>query len=79
MAFLKLCRFEDAIKDFDSDLQFRPTQPTSLYGRGIAKLKTGDEKGGQEDLVQAKAQDKVNRNDVAKEFESYGVNRCPPS
>jgi tetratricopeptide (TPR) repeat protein len=75
LVFLKLCRFDESMKDYDLAIRVRPGEASSLYGRGIAKLKTGNEKGGHEDLEKAKVID----NDVAKEFDSYGGDQCPLS
>jgi hypothetical protein len=41
--------------------------PSALYGRGLAKLKTGDRAGGDADIAVAKA---IDRN-IAGEFARY--------
>ncbi len=66
--YLKLGRFDLAISTYDAALKLDPKSPYSLYGRGVAKLKTGDAAGGQADIVAAKA-----IKDVAAEMAGYGV------
>ena len=46
-----------------------PKLAPSLYGRGLAKLKKGDKRGGNVDLAAAKAAD----SNIAIEFEHYGM------
>jgi hypothetical protein len=53
-----------AVRRLDSKL------PSALYGRGFAKLKTGDRAGGNADITAAK---KIEQN-VAAEFARYGLN-----
>jgi tetratricopeptide (TPR) repeat protein len=68
--FLKLGRFEQAIADYDAALTRNPRQPSSLYGRGQARLRTQkDPEGARADLAAAKALDP----DVAAEFARYGL------
>jgi hypothetical protein len=42
---------------------------SSLYGRGLAKVKKGDGNGGNADIAAAKAI----RSNIADEFASYGI------
>jgi len=69
MVDLRLGKFDDAVTDYDKALSLRPNMPTSLYGRGIAKLKNGTAKEGQADITAALAIDPK----VGKEFAGYGV------
>jgi tetratricopeptide (TPR) repeat protein len=48
-------RLPEAIKRYDKALELTPKQPTSLYGRGYAKIKAGDRAGGEADIAAAKA------------------------
>jgi tetratricopeptide (TPR) repeat protein len=52
---LRLGRQDDAIADFDAVLKIDPKLAASLYGRGLAKLRKGDEPGAKIDLAAAKA------------------------
>jgi hypothetical protein len=66
---LRLGKFDDSIADYDKALSAKPNLATSLYGRGIAKLKTGADAGGHADITAALAIDPK----VLKEFAGYGV------
>jgi tetratricopeptide (TPR) repeat protein len=61
-------RFREAIADYDAAIKGIPMDPYSLYGRGIAKIKTGDTAGGQADIEASKAVQ-----DVTAEFTAYGL------
>ena len=52
---MKLGRLDEAIADFDAALKIEPKLASSLYGRGLAKLKKGDRTGADADMVTAKA------------------------
>jgi len=54
-AYLKLERVDDAIKSFDAALKIDPKFPSSLYGRGLAKMKNGDRESAAVDMATAKA------------------------
>ena len=58
-----------AIDDFSSALQLEPKLASSLYGRGLAKLKRGDPTGGNADVAAAKEIEA----DIAEQFVRYGV------
>ncbi len=45
-----------AISDYDEALQRRPKNPWSMYGRGIAKIKSGRMSEGKADMVEAEGQ-----------------------
>ena len=67
--YLKLGQFDEAIEDYNSALRIEPTQASSLYGRGLARLKKGEAAGGNGDVAAAK---KVSPK-IAEEFSRYGV------
>jgi tetratricopeptide (TPR) repeat protein/transglutaminase-like putative cysteine protease len=46
-------RYDDAIKRYDAALAKAPDQAESLYGRGVAKIRSGDEAGGKADIAAA--------------------------
>ncbi len=52
---LRLGQNREAIEDFDAALKDRADAPWALYGRGVAKLKSGDKPGGDADLQAAAA------------------------
>ena len=56
-------------KPYDAALKMEPNRPSALYGRGIAKLKKGDNSGGNSDIASAKAI----QSDIADDFVGYGV------
>ena len=57
------------ITDYNAALRLNPKRPDSLYGRGLAKLKGRDTKGGNADLAAARRI----RPDIAGEFARYGL------
>jgi hypothetical protein len=50
-------------------LQINPRHPSALYGRGIAKIRTGNSVGGDSDVAAAKRI----QPDIADEYASYGI------
>jgi hypothetical protein len=66
---LRLGKFDDAVADYDMALSQRPNMPSSLFGRGIAKIRKGAASDGQADISAALAADPK----VEKEFADYGV------
>ena len=50
-------------------LEFQQKNASSLYGRGIANAKKGDEKAARADIEAAKAIDP----DIEEDFKRYGV------
>jgi tetratricopeptide (TPR) repeat protein len=66
--YLKLGKIENAIADYGAALKLDPKLAGSLYGRGIAKLRGGDDSGNA-DLAAAK----TIQSDIAEEFARYGV------
>ncbi len=67
-ANLKLGQLDKAMADYSDALDINPKLPTSLYGRGIARLRKGDRRGST-DIAAAKAIDA----DIATEFARYGI------
>jgi hypothetical protein len=61
--------FDQAITGYSAALLLDPGHATSLYGRGIAKQKKGDNAGGNADIEAAK---KIKLK-IADEFSGYGV------
>ncbi len=66
--YLKLGRFDQAIATYNAALKIELKSVYSLYGRGIAELKTGNTAAGQADIAASKA-----IKDVAAEMAGYGV------
>jgi tetratricopeptide (TPR) repeat protein len=52
---LRLARYDRAIADYDAALTMAPKLGWSLYGRGVAKIKTGQTADGQADIAAAVA------------------------
>ncbi len=52
---LRLGDYDRAIADYDAALAMAPKQDWSLYGRGIAKIRTGQTAAGQADIAAATA------------------------
>ncbi len=61
--------WDSAIDDYSSALQLDPTLASSLYGRGLAKLKKGDITGGNADVAAATRIDSK----IVEDFAHYGV------
>ena len=59
--YLRLSRLDEAIADYDAALKLNPKMAASLYGRGLAKQKNGDQAGGDADIAAAKAQGRNRR------------------
>jgi len=69
MAFLKLNQTDRAIADYDTALKLDPESADDFYGRGIAKLKSGDKVGGKADIKMGKTM----KPSVVEEFVRYGI------
>jgi uncharacterized caspase-like protein len=65
---LKAGQPSNAVADYNAALKIS-RQASSLYGRGIAKRRTGDPSGGNKDIADAKALDP----NIASEFDGYGI------
>jgi tetratricopeptide (TPR) repeat protein len=68
-AHLKLQMYKEAIADYDAALAIEHELASSLYGRGVAKLRLGDEAGGRADIAAATEK----RSNVIGEFARYGI------
>lgn len=66
--YLRLARYDEAITDYDVALSINPKISSSLYGRGIAKLRQGNAEGAA-DIAAAKAL----KPEIAEIFAGYGV------
>ncbi len=53
LVFLRQSQFEKSIDDFNSALAIEPKNARSLYGRGVAKTKSGQAAGGKADIAAA--------------------------
>lgn len=69
LTFLKMRQWKAAIADYDSALQLNSRLASSLYGRGFAKLRSGDQAGGQADMAAAIAADA----NIERAFAQYQV------
>jgi len=68
IVYLRLGRFDDAITAYNAVLQADPKSAYALFGRGTAKLRKGDQAGGEADIAASKAV-----RDVTADMTSYGV------
>jgi hypothetical protein len=59
--------------DYNSVLLMNPVMATSLYGRGLAKQRSGDAAGAVTDMDAAKAI----QTDIASQFAKWGVTGKP--
>jgi lipoprotein NlpI len=66
---LKVGRFDDAIADYDMALSLRPGAAYSLFGRGVAFLRKGEDARGRDDLAAARRAD----SSVDEVFRKIGV------
>ena len=67
--FMKMADYPKAIVEYDSALKADPNHARSLYGRGLAKTKTGDQATGTVDMANAVKLDPT----VAQEFAKFGL------
>ena len=65
---LKLGAFQRAIADYSAAIGKNKQDAYSLYGRGVAKLKSGDTDGGNADMAAAK----TIQPDIASAYVRYG-------
>jgi len=61
LVFLRMGAFAKSIADYDASIVLRPRNAWSFYGRGLAKLQSGDAEGGAADVAAAAA---INHNIV---------------
>ena len=67
--YLKLGDFPVSINEYNASLQADPNRARALYGRGLAKTKSGDKQGGSADMAAAvKIAPKV-----AEDFARFGM------
>ncbi|CAN7505170.1 DUF3857 domain-containing protein [Phenylobacterium sp. LjRoot219] len=66
---LRLEAYADAIADYDAALSKDADMPTSLFGRGLAKLRTGNKAGGDSDLAAARQLDAR----IDRQFANMGI------
>lgn len=66
---LRKSAFDDAIASFDAAHRLDSALPYSLFGRGVAKRKKGDTRGGDADIAAARAM----HPHIAVEMARYGV------
>ncbi len=66
---MKLGQYDSAIADYGAALKLDPKLAGSLYGRGIAEAKKGDNADSIADIAAAEAI----QSDIAHEFANYGV------
>jgi hypothetical protein len=66
---LKSGATRNAIADFNAALRINPRLTSSLYGRGLAKQRSGSNSEGALDMANAKSMDP----NIVQEFASYGV------
>ena len=66
---LRTGQFDDAIAEYDIALRLRPGAAYSLYGRGLAYERKGDQARGEADLAKARLAD----SNVDAVFRSIGV------
>jgi anti-sigma-K factor RskA len=64
-----MAAYDRAIADYSAAIAQDANDASSLYARGLAKLKTGDTAGGNADIVAAKAI----RADIADVYASHGI------
>jgi tetratricopeptide (TPR) repeat protein len=69
LAYLKLGEFDRTIADFNTALRLRPNKQSSLYGRGVAELKTGQTSAGNADIAEAKRIDPR----IVQQYQQYRV------
>ena len=69
LTYLKMGQFDTAIDDYNSALLFEPKLASALYGRGLAKLKKGDNVGSDADISAAK----TIQAKIGDDFKRFGV------
>ncbi|MBV9332037.1 MAG: hypothetical protein JOZ55_10835, partial [Alphaproteobacteria bacterium] len=69
LLFLRLNDFDAAIRDYDAALSRKPDDAALLFGRGIAKLRAGNQTGANEDMLAARTRDPR----IAQVYAGYGI------
>ena len=67
--YLRLGRYEDSVKAYDSALGMRANQADSLFGRALAKRGLGDQAGYEQDMRDAVR----SQPEIEEQFARYGV------
>ncbi len=67
--YLRLDRPRDAIRTFDQAISGAPGLASSLYGRGIARLRIGERRAGRADIAAARALEPG----IVERFQTYGI------
>jgi tetratricopeptide (TPR) repeat protein len=67
--YLKLRRYEAAIADYNLRLRENPDDAYALFGRGVAKYRKGDLRGGDGDVVAAQAL----KPDISEDMAKLGI------
>jgi tetratricopeptide (TPR) repeat protein len=55
LVYFRIGKLNEAIAGFNAALELDPKRADSLYGRGVSRIKNGDVKGGNADIVEAKS------------------------
>ena len=69
LVYLRMKRLDASIEDYDAALRLDPKGAWSLYGRGLARLRSGAVEAGNADLAAAKAI----RSSIEEEAKRYGL------
>jgi hypothetical protein len=69
--WFKLGNFAKAIADYSAAIALEPRDASSLFGRGLARIKTGGTTGGQADIAAAIAIE----SDIEGVSAKYGLKR----
>jgi tetratricopeptide (TPR) repeat protein len=69
LTYLKMGQWDSAVDDYNEALRIDPKLASSLYGRGLAKLKKGDTTGGNAHIAAARP---IGAN-IVGDFTRYGV------
>ena len=69
LTYLKLRQWQAAIADYNSALALDPKLASSLYGRGMARLRSGDPAAGKADIAAAISVEA----DIERMFAQYRV------
>ncbi len=66
---LRTASWDAAVADFDVALRIEPQEPHALYGRGLARLRKGDQAGSKRDFDAARRYSY----DVDAQYADYGL------
>jgi tetratricopeptide (TPR) repeat protein len=68
-SFFLAGNYDQAIADYEAVVRFNPKSAYGLYGRGMVKLKKGDDAGGNADIIVAK----VIQANITEVFAKYDI------